>query len=60
MKKYLSSQNLISSSIFLAAFIFSSFGQAHEPNHFSLSEYWAAGQKVNLQFNTEEPADPTS
>ena len=56
MKKYLSSQNLISSFIFLGTFIFSCFGQAHEPNHFSFSEYWAAGQKVNLQFNTEEPA----
>jgi hypothetical protein len=28
---------------------------ANEKEHFSLSEYWASGQKVTLQFNTEEP-----
>lgn len=29
---------------------------ANTKEHFSMSEYWAAGQKVTLQFNTEEPA----
>lgn len=56
MKKYLSPQNLISSLVVLGALSFSSLSYANEQNHFSLSEYWTAGQKVSLQFNTEEPA----
>ncbi len=55
MKKYLSPQNLIS-GVVLLTLSFSSLVHADTQNHFSLSEYWAAGQKVSLQFNTEEQA----
>lgn len=50
MKKYLSTSCLALLS-FLAS---SSLTYANAEDHFALSEYWAAGQKVTLQFNTEE------
>ncbi|RUR13645.1 phospholipase [Legionella sp. km772] len=56
MKKYLSSLRLLSSLFTVVAFSCSPLSHANNAKPFSLSEYWAAGQKVTLQFNTEEPA----